>query len=93
MSLYSMQDAINEMVNSSYWKYRYQVIKLKGDWELLMGKTVAKHTKDLRIDNQKLYIITDVPALKQELSYNKTLLVARINQHFGEQFINEIIVS
>ncbi len=92
MAQYSMSEAINKMLQDSHWKYRYQVTKLKEDWELLMGKTVAKHTDDLKIRDAKLYIYTTIAPLKNELSFNKHLLVAKINQHFGEVFIKDIVV-
>lgn len=92
MPQYSMSEAIHRMLEESNWKYRYQVTKLKQDWEQLMGKTVARHTNDLKINEGILYIFTDVAALRNELSYNKTLLLAKLNQHFGEKFIRDIIV-
>lgn len=92
MAQYSLQDAIQLVVQQSPWKHRYHVIKIKNDWELLMGKTVAKYTKDLFIDQHKLYIVTDHASLKNELSYNKSLLVAKINQYLGETIIHDIIV-
>jgi hypothetical protein len=92
MAQYSMKEAIDRMLQDSHWKYRYQVTKLKEDWELLMGKTVAKHTEDLKIRDGKLYIHTNIAPLKNELSYNKHLLIAKINQHFGEAFIKDIVV-
>jgi hypothetical protein len=92
MAQYSMKEAINKMLEDSHWKYKYQVTKLKEDWELLMGKTVAKHTENLKLKDGKLYIYTNIAPLKNELSYNKHLLIAKINQHFGEAFINDIVV-
>lgn len=92
MAEYSIKEAIDRMLKESNWKYRYQVTKLKQDWEVLMGKTVAKHTKDLIIKERKLYIYTDIAPLKHELNYNKQLLVEKINQYFEDTFINEIIV-
>ncbi len=92
MAQYSMSEAINKMLQDSHWKYRYQVTKLKQDWELLMGKTVAKHTEDLKIKDGVLYIHTTIAPLKNELAYNKNLLIAKINQHFGETFIKDIVV-
>ncbi len=93
MSLYSIKDALNKMLEQSQWKDRYLAEKIKLDWEKLMGKTVAKHTTDLMIRDGKLYIYTDVAPLKNELSYNKQLLVEKINQYLEENFIREIIVS
>jgi len=92
MAQYSMKEAINKMLEDSHWKYKYQVTKLKEDWELLMGKTVAKHTENLKLKDGKLYIYTNIAPLKKELSYHKHLLIAKINQHFGEAFINDIVV-
>jgi predicted nucleic acid-binding Zn ribbon protein len=93
MAQYSIGEAISKMLNESHWKYRYQVTKLKEDWELLMGVTIAKHTKDLTLHNGVLYIQTDVAALKHELSYNKQLLVSKINQHFDENLVQSIVVK
>jgi hypothetical protein len=92
MAQYSMQDAIKQMLEQSNWKYDYQVTKLKQDWELLMGKTVAKHTNDIQIRQGRLYIYTNVAPLKNELNYSKMLLVEKINQHFGEKFIHDVVV-
>jgi predicted nucleic acid-binding Zn ribbon protein len=92
MAQYSMAEALQKMLTDSHWKYRYQVTKLKQDWEELMGKTVAKHTDQLVIKDGVLYIYTNVAPLKHELSYNKTLLKDKINQHFGETFIKDIKV-
>ena len=92
MAQYSIQEALAKMLNQSNWKYPYQLVKLKQDWELLMGKTVAKHTKDLQIRDGKLFIYTQVAPLKNELNYNKEVLIERINAHLGEEVIKEIMV-
>lgn len=92
MALYSMKDALNKMLEQSQWKDRYLAGKIKLDWEKLMGKTVAKHTNDLIIKDGRLYIYTDVAPLKNELSYNKQLLIEKINQYLEENFIREIIL-
>ncbi len=92
MALYSMKDALNKMLEQSQWKERYLAEKIKLDWEKLMGKTVAKHTDKLIIKDHKLYIYTQVAPLKNELSYNKQLLLDKINQHLEDPFIKEIII-
>lgn len=93
MAEYSIGDAIKKMLNESHWKHRYLATKLKEDWEPLMGKTVARHTKSLELQNGVLIIFTDVAPLKHELSYNKNLLIAKLNQHLGENVVKEIILK
>lgn len=92
MALYSMKEALDKMLEQSHWKERYLVEKIKQDWELLMGKTIAKYTSDLVIHQGKLYIYTSTAPLKNELSYNKDLLIEKINQHLGEKFIKEVVL-
>lgn len=92
MTQYSIKDALNKMLEQSHWKEQYLAAKIKMDWELLMGKTVAKHTTDLVIRNKTLFIYTQVAALKNELSYNKALLVEKINQHLEETFLKDIVI-
>ena len=92
MAEYSIKEAVNKMLEQSQWKDRYMAQKIKQDWEMLMGKTISKHTNDLMIKDKKLYIYTDTAPLKNELSYNKPLLIAKINQHLEENYIRDIIL-
>lgn len=92
MAEYSIGEAIKKMLQESHWKQRYLATKLKQDWEELMGTTVAKHTKGLDLQNGILTIFTDVAPLKHELSYNKNLLIAKLNQHLGETVVKEVVV-
>jgi predicted nucleic acid-binding Zn ribbon protein len=80
------------MLEESNWKERYQVTKLKQDWEQLMGKTVARYTDEMYVQDKKLFIRTNVAALKKELSFSKHLLVAKINQYFEEEVIREVVI-
>ena len=90
MAQYSMKEAINKMLEESHWKSRYNAAKLKQDWELLMGKTVARHTDEIKLYEGVLTIYSTVAPLKNELSYNKILLIAKINQYFGEEVVKSI---
>ena len=87
-----MREALDRMLVESHWKDRYLAVKLKEDWEALMGKTVARYTTDVQIRDHVLYIRTDVAALKNELRYNRELLIEKLNQHLGEPFIRDIAI-
>lgn len=92
MSQFTIGDALKKMINQSHWKSSYQLVKLNEDWELLVGKMVAKHTNDLQLINGKLFIYTSVAPLKSELNYNKKQLIERINEHFGETLVHEVTI-
>lgn len=93
MSMYSIKEALNKMLEQSGWKEKFLIEKLKLDWEFLMGKTVAKYTDTLEIQNRILYINTSAGPLKNELSYNKQLLIEKINTHLESTLIVDVVVS
>ncbi|MEN9339269.1 MAG: hypothetical protein RIQ62_581 [Bacteroidota bacterium] len=93
MAQYSMKEAIDKMLQESNWKQRYQAIRLQQDWELLVGKTAAKHTQQVQIRENTLLVFTNVAALKHELTFSKELLMQKINEHLGERFIHDIVIA
>ena len=43
--------------------------------------------------NQTLFISTTVGPLKNELMYQKKIIIERVNEAFGEAVIKEVIIS
>ncbi len=93
MGSYSIGEAINLLFEKSGWKPKAHEVRLRADWEEIVGKTIARYTRNIYLHNYILTIYTDVPALKQELTLGKEQLVARINEHFGERIVQEIVVK
>lgn len=59
-------------------------------WEKVVGKTVARHTGDLQIRHRVLYVKVDSAALRNELVFARTKIMAKLNQAAGLQVIDEI---
>lgn len=68
-------------------------IRMRQEWADIMGKTIAKYTRDVSLKDKKLTIYTDVAALKQELLFGKEQLINKINAHFKETAVTDIIVK
>jgi hypothetical protein len=92
MGQYSIKEALDKMLQSSVWKDAYLATKLQEDWEILVGRTVAKYTDKLEIRGRTLYVYTKAGPLKQELNYNKAVLLERIAAHLGSKLISDIAV-
>jgi len=93
MATYSMREAIDKMLEESRWKNRYYASKIRLDWALLMGNAVANCTGEIRLQDGKLFITTYNASLKHELSFSKQLLIAKINQHLGENIVKDIFFT
>jgi len=89
----SLGDAIKEFLKNSRLKGGVQALQIKEVWETLMGKTIANYTEDIRIIDRKLFITTHVAPLKNELVYQKQKIIERINEHFHENIIDEVVVK
>jgi predicted nucleic acid-binding Zn ribbon protein len=93
MASYSIGEALNQVLEKSYWKPKIVELRMKQEWETIVGKTIAKYTRSISLYNKALTINTDVAPLKQELLLGREQLVLRINEYFDECVIEEIIIK
>lgn len=93
MSAVLIGDVLRELMKSNNWKSRMDVIRLKAEWETIMGKTIAKYTKEVRLQNGVLTIFSDVAALKQELYVGRQQIMDNINEFFRDKMVKEVIIK
>lgn len=90
MSQFTLKEAIQKTIQDSSWKQRYYLAKIRTDWEIIAGKTIAKYTDKIELQNQTLTIHTSVAALRNELLFGKDLLKEKINQYIEQTIVTKI---
>lgn len=93
MGTYSIGEALNLLLERSHWKPKVTELRMRQEWEAIVGKTIAKYTRSISMNGKRLTVYTDVAPLKQELLLGKEQLAANINEYFGEKVVDEIIVK
>ena len=93
MGSYSVGEALNLLMEQSRWKPKVNEVRMKDEWEAIVGKTISKYTRGVSVFNKTLTIYTDVAPLKQELQLGKEQLVIRINEYFNDRVIDEIVIK
>lgn len=93
MGEYSLGDAIKQFLKHSRLKGYMQAMQIEDVWEKIMGKTVAKYTEKIHIHGDKLYITTYVAPLKNELIYQKAIIIQRVNEALGEKIVKDVVIS
>jgi len=93
MGSYSIGEALNLLLEKSQWKPKVIELRMRDEWEAIVGKTIAKYTRNINYYNKKLTIYTDVAPLKQELLLGREQLAANINEYFGEHAVDEVIIK
>lgn len=92
MGEYSLGDALKQFLQQSRFKGQIQALQIEDAWEQIMGKTIAKYTDKIQIHGTTLYITTSVAPLKQELLYQKSKIVQRVNEAIGENVVKEVVI-
>ena len=93
MGQYSIGEALNLLLVKSAWKPKVTELRLREEWETIVGKTVSKYTRSISLKDRTLTVVTDIAALKQELHFGKAALIASINAHMGETVVTDIVVK
>lgn len=93
MSELSIGEAIRQFLNQRNLQGKIHALQIEEVWEKLMGKTIAKYTQEIKIVNHTLYISTNVAPLKQELIYQKNLIIKRVNEVLGDKVVEEVVIK
>jgi predicted nucleic acid-binding Zn ribbon protein len=93
MGSYSIGEALNLLLEKSRWKPKVNELRMRQEWETIVGKTISKYTRNLYLSGKILTIYTDVAPLKQELVAGKEQLINRINEYFEERIVEEINIK
>lgn len=59
-------------------------------WPEVAGPVIARYTRDVRIQNQTLYVSLTSPALRAELSMQRQTYVKKLNDYVNAQIISDI---
>jgi predicted nucleic acid-binding Zn ribbon protein len=93
MAQLSIGDALHLFFKNAHWKARMDEIRLQSEWEKIMGATIAKYTKEIKLKEGTLIIATDIAPLKHELQMAKDQIKANINEYFKENIILEVRIK
>ena len=87
----SLKDAIEKLLQTYKLKSKLQEAQLVDAWESIMGKMIERHTRDLYIKNNKLFVKLDSAVIRQELMYARTTVLEKVNQELGAKVITEVV--
>lgn len=93
MSELHISDALHQFINKSRLKQGLRAVQIESVWEEIMGKTIARYTDKIEIINTTLFIYTNVGPLRNELVYQKEIIVQRVNEAMKEDVINKVVIK
>ncbi len=87
----SLSDVLKSYVQENKLENKLSELDLIKSWESVMGKTVARYTGNLYIQNNTLFVETTSPIMRNELLMMKEEIRQRLNEMAGKELIKTII--
>ena len=87
----SISAVLKSFVQENKLERKLNEMDLIKSWESVMGKTVARYTGNLYIQNSTLFVETTSPIVRNELLMMKEEIRVRLNEVAGEELIKTII--
>jgi len=87
----SLKEAIEQMLNVYKIKKRYEETGIVAYWPELVGNSVANRTKEIFINNKKLYLRIESSVIKNELMLMRNQIIGKVNDRAKEILVEEII--
>jgi predicted nucleic acid-binding Zn ribbon protein len=87
-----IQQALNNIVGTSINPENSDLLRLKDDWEKLVGKDIANIAKPKNIKNGIIYIEVANSAWMMELkNYSKKMIMKNISDLYGEKLYKDMV--
>jgi len=88
---HSLKEVIDELIRVYGMTDKLLETSLIDSWEEVVGSVYAAHTEHLSVKAKTLHVKVDTPALRQELSMQRSELVKKLNKKAGKKVIEDII--
>ena len=86
-----LSDVLKNYVQENNLERKLTEIDLIKSWEMVMGKTVARYTRNLYIRNETLFVDTSSPIVRNELLMMKEEIRLRLNEVVGSEIVKTIV--
>ncbi|MBW8333243.1 MAG: DUF721 domain-containing protein [Prolixibacteraceae bacterium] len=87
----SISDVLRSYTRENKLDRKLNELDLIKSWETVMGKTVARYTGNLYIQNSTLFVETTSPIVRNELLMMREDIRVRLNEVVGEELIKTIV--
>ena len=87
-----MDTLLQQFVKANRLERGLAEYRLMKSWKDLLGITVAKKTKSLRIQNRKLFVTLHSSVVRNELSMIKDNLIPKLNEAAGMDVIDDVVL-
>ncbi|MGK7395864.1 MAG: DUF721 domain-containing protein [Candidatus Cyclobacteriaceae bacterium M3_2C_046] len=87
-----LSDVIKDLLNAYKIDKKFNQVHIINSWEKVMGKTIAKRTTKIFFKDRVMFLELNSAPLKQELSLKKSKLIKLLQDEFGQELVEDVII-
>ena len=85
-----LKSVLNEMINDMNIGSKLMEVRLREEWEAIVGKMIAGHTQSVDLKGDILTLKVESSALRHQLLMSKGDLIAKINEHLENPVVRDV---
>lgn len=86
-----ISDILREYIKDNRIERKLKEVDAISSWENLLGKTIARHTRNINISNKVLYVDISSAVVKNELIMMREEIRLKINERAGQELVTRIV--
>ena len=87
----SLSEVLKEYIEQNRLDQKLKEVDVVQNWENLLGKTIARYTKNIYIRKRILFVEISSSVVKNELFMMREEICRRINENPGRDVVSKII--
>ena len=88
----NISEIIASLLKEQGLEGRLEETRLIKSWEEVLGRSVARATKNIYIKDRVLYVQLSSAIVRSELMMLRNELVRKLNEHAGKEVIDRIVI-
>lgn len=89
----SIGEVLKEYLKQNKLGAKLHQAEIINNWESIVGKLFARHTKGMFFSEGKLFIELDSPSVRNELLMQRSVIIEKINTLAGEQLVTDLVLK
>lgn len=87
-----LKEVIQEYLEALKMNSKLKEVSLISNWENMVGRSVARATKDIYIKDRKLFVVLKSSVVRNELALIKEPLIKRMNEEAKAEIIVDLVL-
>ncbi len=88
----SISEVLKNFVVTNKLQKGIDQVEIETVWQRVMGPGIVTYTTQIKLQNNTLYVQLSSSVLREQLSYGASKIVKNINEAFGREVIQKLIL-